>query len=218
MTARRAEKNAESFAPRFPRGEIAREGGPAGEEDTQRTIAAIFAGEAVGRRLGRHFVRVGSEQPIEDDRDAAEVSVEVRGVRRVVHAVMRGRVEDPFERPEFWDEFGMQEKLKREVDAQCREDGLGRKTEPDERKKKSRLAGDEAGDAEPHGRRRVEIPPRVMDGVRGPKQAHAVTRAMHPVVCELRRDERRDELYWGGERDRRDAVLPEPRDDGERGR
>ena len=62
----------------------------------------------------------GAEHPIEDDQHAAVIAVEVFRVGGVVDAVVRRRVENPFERAELRDPVGMEPELVEQVEVQRR--------------------------------------------------------------------------------------------------
>ena len=77
----------------------------------------------------------GPEQPVPDDEDAAVVLVEVLAVRSVVHAMVRGRVEDEFDRlGQAVDRFGVDPELVEQVELSGAVDLLGRKTEQRQRR------------------------------------------------------------------------------------
>ena len=71
---------------------------------------------AIDGFLALVFFLERAEQPVPDDEDARVVAVEVEVVGGVMDAVVRGRVENPFERTELADELRVWPELKDEVE------------------------------------------------------------------------------------------------------
>ena len=107
-----------------------------------------------------------------------------------MHAVVRRRVEDPFERAEPHGERRVQKELIDQSRREHRADGEGRKADPGQRQKEDEGAGQLPG-PEADRSRQIEMRRRVMHRVRRPQPAHAVRGAVEPVVGELGAEEER---------------------------
>lgn len=129
---------------------------------------------------------VGAEPAIEDDDHAAVIAVKIAGVAPVMHAVVRGRVEDIFDPArQATDRLGMHEELIEQVHAVEQEHHTRRHAEPHQRQEEQPPAGHRIQHALSH--RGGEIHPRraVMHDMRAPEPADPVAGAMEPVIVEL---------------------------------
>ena len=158
---------------------------PFAECDPQRVEGPLAADQPVAERLIRRRLCERAEQAIEYDQDAAVILVEAGLVRRVMHAMVRRRVEHEFERTQPRCKLGMDEELIGQVDAEHRDDGKRMKSDPDQRQEEQEVAGDVAGPAEPDGRRQVEFGRRMMDPMCRPHPADPVRGTVLPVIEEL---------------------------------
>src|ERR1700744_2229409 len=96
-------------------------------------MAVAAANEAVTQRFVLGRGRERAEQPVIDDQHAAVITVEAARIGRMMDAVMLGRIEHPFKRPEPADQLGMDEKLISEVDPEYRPQRRRVETEPNQR-------------------------------------------------------------------------------------
>jgi hypothetical protein len=118
----------------------------------------------------------------------------------VVNPVMTRRVEDPFDRPQFADDPGVDPKLVERVDGQGEAEHRRRNTENGQRPIED-LFGYELEPALPERDGQVVFLALVVNDVGGPDEADAVARAVKPVVREV--DPEEDE-HPGGDRMGRD--------------
>ncbi len=154
-----------------------------------RIEAAKRLGDAVDRP--RLLGREGPEQSIPDDQDRAVVAIDVLGVARVVHAVVRRRVQHRLERTEPAHELGVNPEL---VERAHRiGDHEHQRRDADHRQRqRERQAGERRQHRLAQRDRQVVVLALVVHGVRGPEQVHPVRRAVPPVVDEVDADERDD--------------------------
>jgi hypothetical protein len=68
------------------------------KSDDQRVIGLHRFGQTIANRHIGALDPQSPEQPVEDDEHAAEVGIQILGIRGVMHAMVRGGVEYPFER------------------------------------------------------------------------------------------------------------------------
>src|SRR6185295_14625421 len=94
--ARLAEDVAEPVTPALRRPHVVRQVDELVEGDARRAEGADVLRQPVLRPY--RLALEGAEHPVPDDQDAAVVAVEVDVVGAVVHAVVRGRVEDVLDR------------------------------------------------------------------------------------------------------------------------
>lgn len=117
--------------------QIADQTAPFAERDGKRIIGRFAALEPITDRLSGFVERgEGTEKPVKDDENRAEVAVEIAIIGGMVNTVVARRVEQPFERAEMDVETGVQEEL---VD------------EADERQKENEGARQAAGPAQANG-------------------------------------------------------------------
>ena len=78
----------------------------------QQTVAVDRAGDAVLDRLLGALAGKGAEQPVEDDKDATVVGVDVARITGVMNPMVVRRVEQVLDhRVQFADQCGVDEKL-----------------------------------------------------------------------------------------------------------
>src|SRR5712691_8972331 len=132
-SSRRPKQRLDPLAQRRCAGEIADHVAPFAKRDPDRVVTADTADKSVTQRLTPRRLGEGSEYPVEHDQDAAVVLVEAGRIRRVVHAVMGGRVENPFQWTQPGHELGVDEKLVEQVDAKHADHGKGMESDKDQR-------------------------------------------------------------------------------------
>lgn len=164
--------------------------------------------EAVDAGLFSAFLHIGAEQPVEDNQHAAEVGIEIGGIRGVMNAVRRRRVEHIFEPAEFRNPGGVQPELIEQVDGHHRQHHVGLHAEPHERGEEQRRTGKLGQPAKTVGGRQRQLVRRMMHGVIRPEEADRVRGAVIPVVAELLSDEEQEDRERRVARDRVDPVLP----------
>jgi len=84
---------------------------PLVERDPDRVVRDQRRHQPVAARQVAAFGGKGAEQAVEHDQHAAVVLVDVVGVRGVMDAMVRGRVEDVFQPAQLRHPFGMQPEL-----------------------------------------------------------------------------------------------------------
>src|SRR6266446_10640472 len=104
----RAEDHAHGLARRSRREQVANDGTPFVEGDPYRIEGLDILDDPVTRRLLVPFRREGSEHVVPHHEHAGIVAVQVAGIRRMMDAMIRGRVEQIFEPGgHAVDDFGM---------------------------------------------------------------------------------------------------------------
>ena len=99
----------------------------------------------------------GAEDAVENDEHPAIVVVEIFGIGRVVHAMMRRRVQDIFEPTKFWNPFRVQPELIEQVE-RAGDDDWGRlEAKPDERHIEDGHPGQPSGPPKAIGRSKIEV-------------------------------------------------------------
>jgi hypothetical protein len=88
------------------------------ERDHDWIVRTQWIGQAVSDLYIPAFGRERPEDAIVHDQDSAEILVQIAAVRRVVHAVMGRRVQEPFDRAQATDMLGVQELLVPKIDDQ----------------------------------------------------------------------------------------------------
>ncbi|KAI1692846.1 sir2 family domain-containing protein [Ditylenchus destructor] len=175
------------------------------ECDAQRVVREQRRGQAIAQPHVASFLCEGAEHPVEHDQHAAVVAVEVFRVRRMVHLVVRWRVQHPFERPQARHPRCVQPELVEQVGGEGCHHRQRRKAQPHERREEQRGAGELACPAKAQCGGQREFVGRVVHRVRGPEPAHPVRRAVIPVVAELLPHEEQCE---GRRRRQRNGVDP----------
>ncbi len=164
-----------------------------------------------------HFFLLGlvaAEQVVIQHDHAAVVLVDVLRVAPVVHAVVGGRVDPPFDpgvQPGH--RFGVHEPLEGEVGAEQAEHQLRGEARQDGRHIEHPGADDAVQDALPRGGRHVHDLAGVVRDVLGPEPAHAMGGAVIPVVAQLLDEEGQDDGA-DVDRDGIETVVPDHREQG----
>src|SRR5579864_2326892 len=142
----------QTFAPAPPSPQVSTQRDKFVERDPNRVVRAQRLDKPVAAWDGVILGGEGAEQAVEDDQRAAEILVAIFRVGGMVHAMVRGCVEHPFERPELWYPVGVQDELIEQVQVKRHEDGARGETEPHERKKERADADKPARPAKPERR------------------------------------------------------------------
>src|ERR1700674_1665301 len=178
------------------------------EGDANGVVGADVLGEAETRGIGGIFRLEAAEELVPDDEGAAMVAVDVARVRTVMHAVMRRRVQNFFERPHGANEFRMNPELVEEADRLHGHDHHRRKTDdgqPDPEHK----AGEGAGPRLPQRGRQVVALRRMMHDVRCPEETAFVADAVEPVVAEFIAEKEQDPgPRLKADREKRETMQP----------
>ncbi len=191
---RRAEQLSDRGAPALRARRVAEHRDPFVEGQAQRVVAArrskcALSHDAVLARHRRVFLHEAAEQLVPHDQHAGVVAIDVFRIARVVHPVVRGRVEHVFDPPQLPDCLGVHEELEAQVDRHHRDDVRGFESEPRERQPEQPHPGNRIGQALPERGGQVQPLRRVMGHMRRPQPTDAVAGAMEPVVEEILREE-----------------------------
>ena len=127
---------------------------------------------------------IGAEQAVPHDQDPAVVAVDVFRVAAVVHAVVRRRVEDPFQRAEPADRARVDPELVERVDGRHGQEHQRREADDGQRQVEDPAESALEG-ALPQGHREVVLLALVMHDVRGPERVDLVALAVEPVVKQV---------------------------------
>jgi len=152
--------------------------------DAKGIVRFNIPGEAEADRVGRIFGLKGAEKSVPDDKRAAVVAVNVAGIGTVVDAMVRGSVEDSFERAHGADQFGVNPELVQQADGFHGHDHDGWETDYGKPKPENE-AHKAAGPGLAQRRGEVIALRGVMYNVGGPEEAALMADAVKPVVAEL---------------------------------
>ncbi len=159
-----------------PHRDVLVEGGPDG------VVGADVLRQPVADPLA--LGRVGPEELVPDDQDAAVVAVEVDLVGAVVDPVMGRRVEDGLERPgQLPDPLGVDPELVDQRPGLREQDHPG--LEPERRHPQPERQVGHRHPRLPQRGREVVVGARVVDDVAGPEEPALVAAAVEPVVGEV---------------------------------
>ncbi len=125
-----------------------------------------------------------AKEAIPNDEDRAMIFVDVPAIAAVMHAMVRRRIEDPFEWSEGPDDFGVEEKLIYGVESNDRGKHRRGKTQNRERQvKKTRNQRLKRTLAQSDGE--VHVFALVVRRMSGPGQVHSMRNAVKPVIQEI---------------------------------
>src|SRR6185437_2332032 len=110
-SARVAKGDAQHRAPVRSIAEICKQPLPFAERGGKHAWRGQRMRQSVADRHIGFLLAQSSEQSVEYDQHPAVIAVQIFGIAAVVHAMMRGRIEYPFQRTEPADYFGVQKKL-----------------------------------------------------------------------------------------------------------
>src|SRR5229473_5188024 len=187
--------------------QIANERHPFMKRDEDGIVGAKRLHQAIAARQIVAFGDEGAEDAVPNDEDAAIVMVEIFGIGGVVHAMMRGGVEDVYEPAELRNPFRVQPELIEEVQRDGDEHRARLETEPDQRHVEDRRPGQPPGPAKAVCRSKIELIRGMMDRMCRPEPPNPVAAAMEPVVAEILADQERNHRDSGVDRYREEAVI-----------
>ena len=185
MPARRTKQVARHVTHRPGLAQVSNDVDPRLKHDAQRVVGRQRFDPAVTRLEVVALGDVGAKQAIKNYQHAAVVGIEIFKIGRVVHPVRRRRVDDAFKKAKLRDPLGVNPELIEQIDRKSHQNDLWRKAQQRQWRKEHQRQRDLAEPAEAIGGREVELIGRMVHGMIGPEPAHAVTRAVKPVVGKL---------------------------------
>ena len=164
---------------------------------SRHTCRLAHSGFQLFKRLGQAVDRLfllglkRAEHPVPDDQRAGVVLVQILGIARVVHAMMRRRVEHPFQRAQLADQAGVDPELVERVEARHRGEPGRRKAH--QRQRQVEDPGEEPLERPlPQRHREVVILARMVHHVPGPGGVVFVGDPVEPVVRAIDPEEQHD--------------------------
>ncbi len=127
------------------------------KRDEDGIVGAKRLHQAIAARQIVAFGNEGPEDAVPNDEHPTIIVVEVFGIGRVVHAMMRGRVQDIFEPAKLRNPFRVQPELVEQVERAGDGHRARLETEPDERHVEDRSPGQPPGPPKAVGRSKIEV-------------------------------------------------------------
>ncbi len=152
----------------------------------------IVGFEVMQNAVVRAFFLLGkrTEELVPDDEDTTVIFIQIFDILAMMDAVVRWGVENPLQRAEPVDGFGMDPKLVQQADRLHGQDHQRREAEQGQPKPEDK-AGENACPGLPQCCGKVIVLRRVMYHMRGPEKTRLVTDAMKPVIGKIFEEKQR---------------------------